>query len=141
MTFSNLFRSGKHSRHLGHFAAIVTLAAADGQINSEEEKILKQLASKLDINEIDYEEVLKNPSGYPLTPSFTAEGRLERLYDLFRVIFADNKIEKEEHFLIEKYAIALGYSASEAEKLIDKSISIFSGKVSFEDYQYLMKKS
>lgn len=140
MTFSNLFRSGRQSRHLGHFAAIVNLAAADGQINQDEEKILKQMAFKLDISEIEYEEILKNPSAYPMTPSFTAEGRLERLYDLFRIIFADAKVQDKERFLIEKYAIALGYTAAEAERLIQRSIEIFSGMLNFEDYQYLIKK-
>lgn len=140
MTFTNLFQSGKHSRNLGHFAAIVNLAAADGQISSGEEIVLKKLASKLDINELEYDQVLKNPSKYPLTPSFTAEGRLERLYDLLRVVFADHRVADQEKILIEKYAIGLGYSPEEAAKLIDRAIEIFSGMLNFEDFQYLIRK-
>jgi len=140
MNFTNLFQSGKHKRNLGHFAAIVKVAAADGKIIHEEEKLLIRLASKLNISEGEYEQILKNPTAYPLTPSFTAEGRLERLHDLFMIIFADHKIDDRERFLIEKYAIGLGYPEKEATRIIDKSIAIFSGNINFEEYKYLINK-
>ena len=49
MSFSDLFGTGEHLRNLGHFAAIVNLAAADGEINKYEEAQLKRFAAKLDI--------------------------------------------------------------------------------------------
>ena len=51
MSFTDLFESGEHSRNLGHFASIVNMAAVDGEINIEEEKMLKRLARKLDVVE------------------------------------------------------------------------------------------
>ena len=50
MSFSGLFGSGEHTRNLGHFAAIVNLAAVDGEINDEEKVVLERLARKLDIH-------------------------------------------------------------------------------------------
>ena len=50
MLFSDLFGSGEHTRNLGHFAAIVNLAAVDGEINDEEKVVLERLARKLDIH-------------------------------------------------------------------------------------------
>ena len=78
MSFSDLFGTGEHSRNLGHFASIVTLASVDGEINPEEEKVLKRLARKLDINEEDYAKIIKNASGFPINPPNTTEKRLER---------------------------------------------------------------
>ena len=67
MSFSDLFGTGEHLRNLGHFAAIVNLAAVDGAINEREEEQLRRFAAKLDIHEEEYSKVLKNPTAFPFT--------------------------------------------------------------------------
>jgi uncharacterized tellurite resistance protein B-like protein len=140
MSFTDLFESGEHSRNLGHFASIVNIAAVDGALNASEEAMLKRFARKLEIHESEYNEILKNPSKYPINPHNAAEKRLERMHDLFEMIFADNEIDDEELHLIEKYAIGLGYTEELAAKLIKRSIDIYSGGLDFEDYRYLLNK-
>ncbi|MGB3775637.1 MAG: TerB family tellurite resistance protein [Leeuwenhoekiella sp.] len=140
MSFNDLFDSGEHRRNLGHFAAIANMATVDGAVGPEEEKLLRRFATKLDIDETEYDEVLENPTKYPINPPNTIEKRLERLHDLFRMIFADHAIDDHERFLIEKYAIGLGFSADTSQKIIKRSIEIFSGGVDFEDYRYLLDK-
>ncbi len=140
MSFTDLFESGEHSRNLGHFASIANIASVDGEINPEEEKMLKRFARKLDIDESEYIEVLKNPNKYPINPPNDSERRLERIHDLFEMIFADHEIDDHERFLIEKYAIGLGYNAEHAQFLIKRSIEIYSGGLDLEDYRYLLNK-
>ncbi len=140
MSFSDLFGTGEHLRNLGHFAAIVNLAAADGEINEHEEAQLRRFADKLDIHEEEYSKVLKNPTAFPIHPNNSVEGRLERLHDLFKIIFADHEIDEEEEEMLRKYAIGLGFSAEVSEGIIKRSIQIFSGQLSFEDYRYLLNK-
>ena len=140
MPFSDLFGSGEHLRNLSHFASIVNLAAVDGEIKPEEEVLLKRFAKKLDIHEHEYEKVLENPSSFPLTHSNRVERRLERLHDLFTIIFADNEIDDEESELIKRYAIGLGFSSAAADGIIKRSVKIFSGHLDFEDYRYLLEK-
>lgn len=140
MSFSDLFGTGEHLRNLGHFAAIVNLAAADGEINQREEEQLKRFAAKLDINEEEYTKVLKNPTAFPIHPNNSVEGRLERLHDLLKIIFADHEIDEEEEEMLRKYAIGLGFSENVAKGIIKRSIQIFSGQINFEDYVYLLNK-
>ena len=140
MSFTDLFDSGEHRRNLGHFAAIANMASVDGEISLEEEKLLKRFAVKLDIEESEYDEVLENPNKFPINPPNNTEKRLERLHDLFRMIYVDHGIDDHERFLIEKYAIGLGFSADVSQKLIKRSIEIFSGGVDFDDYRYLLEK-
>lgn len=140
MAFTDLFESGEHSRNLGHFASIANIASINGEINSEEEKMLKRFARKLDIDEDVYAEVLKNPGRYPINPPNDAERRLDRIHDLFEMIFADNEIDDHERFLIEKYAIGLGYDVKTAQHLIKRSIEIYSGGLDLEDYKYLLNR-
>lgn len=139
MSFSDLFGTGEHLRNLGHFAAIVNLAAADGPINEQEEEQLKRFAMKLDIGEEEYTKVLANPTAFPIQPNNSVEGRLERLYDLFRIIYSDHDIDQEEEDLLRKYAIGLGFSEKIGKDIIKRSRQIFSG-MSFEDYRYLLNR-
>ncbi|UAB82102.1 TerB family tellurite resistance protein [Marixanthomonas sp. SCSIO 43207] len=140
MSFTDLFESGHHSRNLSHFASIANIAAIDGELNEEEEKLLKRFARKLDIDEDEYQMVVKDPSKYPINPPNSADKRLERMHDLFEMIFADHEIDDHERFLIERYAIGLGYSAELAQKLIKRSIEIYDGGLNLEDYRYLLNK-
>lgn len=140
MSFTDLFESGEHSRNLGHFASLASIASLDGTIGAAEEKLLKRFARKLDVEEAAYAEVLKNPGKYPINPPNDAETRLERMHDLFKMIFADHEIDDEEHQLVEKYAIGLGYTEELAKKLIKRSIAIYQGGLDFEDYRYLLNK-
>ncbi|MDO6516482.1 TerB family tellurite resistance protein [Zobellia uliginosa] len=139
MAIADLYTSSEHRRNLAHFAALATLANVDGEISSEEKSMLDRFASKLDITEAEYKEVMKSENKYPIDPPHNSERRLERLYDLFRIIFSDHHIDEEEMFLLKKYAIGLGFSGEQADKVIERSVAIFSGKIEFDDYLYLVK--
>jgi uncharacterized tellurite resistance protein B-like protein len=125
---------------LAHFAALATLAAVDGEISTEEKKLLDSFRDKLDITQTEYDEVMSKENKYPIDPPNSSERRLERLYDLFRIIFSDHAIDDEERLLLKRYAIGLGFSGEQADTVINRSIEIFSGRIDFEDYLYLLKK-
>jgi len=138
MSFADLYTSGEHRRNLAHFAALATLASIDGEISTEEKKMLDRFATKLDITKSEYEEVFKKENKYPIDSTSDSEKRLERLFDLFRIIYSDHEIDDEERVLIKKYAIGLGFTGEKADKVIERSITIFEGKFDFEDYLYLL---
>lgn len=54
------------------------------------------------------------------------------------MIFSDNRIDAKELGLITKYAIGLGYNSKTANDLIQNSIDIYTGGISFDEYKYLM---
>lgn len=138
MSFNDLFDSGKHKKNLGHFASIVTLASADGEINETELKLLQRFARKLDVDDSEFKEILETPDRYPINPPNNKHARLERLYDLFKIIYADSRMDENEEKLIYKYAIGLGFRSEDAETVIKKSIKIFGGKIDIEDYKTLI---
>ncbi len=140
MSFQDLFKSGEQSRNLGHFAAIVKIATVDGVITDKEESLMKRFAKKLSISDDDFKKVFKKPMNYPLSAENSAHDRLERMHDLFEMIYADHDIDDDERALIEKYAIALGYTEAMAQKLIKRSIEIYEGGLDLEDYRYLLNK-
>lgn len=140
MPILDLYEHGEQRKNLAHFATLATLAAADGIITEEEKTILNKFAFKLNITEAEYKEVMKKENKYPIETPHSGEKRLMRLFDFFRMAFADRSIDKDQEKLIEKYAIGLGYSPEDAAEIIKKSFDIFCGNIAFEDYQYLLKK-
>ena len=140
MPILDLYNHSEKRRNLAHFASMATLAAVDGKINAKELNVINSFARKLDISEAEYKEVMKKSNKYPIDPSNSEIQRLERLFDLFKIIFADYEIEKDEMVLLKKYAIGLGFPSEKADRIIGKSIAIFRGKIDFEDYLYFIKK-
>ncbi|MBT3588073.1 MAG: TerB family tellurite resistance protein [Flavobacteriaceae bacterium] len=138
MSFYELFKEGHQTRNKAHFASIASIAMSDGKISEDEQALLQTLAIKLGVDNSDVAKILKDPTQYPIIPSNSAEERLERMHDLFDMIFSDHKIDEKELVLITKYAIGLGYNSVIANELIQNSIDIYTGGVSFDEYQYLI---
>ena len=68
MSFSDLFDSGFKKRNEDHFAAIVRVAMSDGVISDAEKAFLDRLATRLDITDIEYKEILKDYKSHPINP-------------------------------------------------------------------------
>lgn len=140
MPILDLYHHSEHRKNLAHFASLASLAAIDGEVNRDEKRVLDRFAYKLGISEEEYKEVMRKENKYPLDPSNSEEERLERLYDLFRIIFADFDLDDEEMVRLKKYALGLGFPEKKADRIIEKSVAIFRGRIDFDDYLYLLKK-
>ncbi|WP_088340275.1 TerB family tellurite resistance protein [Robiginitalea sediminis] len=140
MPILDLYNHPEKRRNLAHFAALASLAAVDGAINPPEKEVIDRFAAKLDITPQEYKEVMKKENKYPIEAPFEMEKRYERLFDFFGIIFSDHQIDSEEMALVKKYALGLGFSDKKADEVIAKSVAIFTGRIPFEDYLYLIEK-
>jgi uncharacterized tellurite resistance protein B-like protein len=125
---------------MAHFATLASLAAIDGEFNPPEKKLIDRFADKLDITEAEYKEVMNKSNKYPIDPSHSKKERYERLFDLFRIIYADHEFAADELGLVKKYVLGLGFPTDQADTIIEKSIAIFTGRIRFEDYYHFMNK-
>ena len=110
MSFSDLFDSEFKNRNKGHFSAIVRVAIADGDLSKEEKEFLDKLAIRLEISPLEYEEILDNPLKYPINPPYLYAQRLDRLYDLSRMVYADHILGPKQKEILTKFALALGFT-------------------------------
>ena len=140
MPIVDLYEHSDQKHNLAHFATLASLAAVDGEINEKEKAILDKFAFKLNITEEEYKEVMKKENKYPIQTPQSGERRLKRLFEFFQMALADQSFDEDQKNLIERYAVGLGYPPEMAENLVAKSLNIFSGKIAFEDYQYLMDR-
>lgn len=139
MSFSELFDSEFKQRNKGHFSAIVRVALADGKSTPEEKAFLDKLANNLEITAAEYEEILANPLHYPINPPYLYIDRLERLYDLGRMVHIDHHLGDEQEQLLEKLGIALGFTPSNVGYIVNKALSLIDKKVDLDTFVYEMK--
>lgn len=122
MSISDLFDSGFQKRNQDHFAAIVKVAMTDEVITDEEKDFLDRLARRLDISDNDYKEILKDYNRHPINPPTSYDRRLERLYDLAKMVYADHTKGEGQVALLEKLSIGLGFRSENAKYVVDKAL-------------------
>lgn len=133
MSYYDIYDSGFTERNKGHFAAIVRVALADGDFNEEEMHFINELKEKLDISEEDYKKILANPNNYPVNPPYLETQRIERLYDLSRMVFVNHMLGPKQKDILRKFTSALGFS-TDISKLTDKALSLLVLEVDSETF-------
>jgi len=139
MSISDLFNSGFTTRNQDHFASIVRIAFSDNFISQEEKDFLERLAHNLDISKETYLRIVKEYRSHPINPPISQEARIERLYDLARMVYADHIKDIYEVSLLNKIVIGLGFQTQMASKVVNTSLKLVSKKVDFDTFKKEMK--
>ena len=134
MSISDLFDSGFRRRNQDHFAAIVRVAMEDDVITDAEKKFLDRLAINLDISQEEYKAILKDYKSHPINPPISFNYRIERLYDLARMVHVDDIDRDDEIKLLTKIAVALGFSTVNVGYIVDKALRLVKEKVDLEGF-------
>ena len=138
MSIADLFTSEFNHINRGHFSALVRVAYT-GKISQEEKSFLDKLALKLEITEQDYKEILKDPNKYPINPPYLYTERLERLYDLARMVHHDHVLGDKQEILLKKIGLALGFTPGNVNYIVDKALLLVDKKVDIDTFIYEMK--
>ncbi|MFP9118935.1 TerB family tellurite resistance protein [Flavobacterium sp. RNTU_13] len=139
MSFSDLFDTGFKQRNQGHFASIVRVAMENGHLSAEERAFIDKLAKKLEITEDEYKEILANPYKYPVNPPHLYVQRLERLYDLSRMVYADHILGPKQKEILTRFSLALGFTPGNVKYIVDKALSLLVMGVDSETFVYEMQ--
>ncbi|WP_375237831.1 TerB family tellurite resistance protein [Aurantibacter sp.] len=139
MSFSDLFDSGFKKRNEDHFASIVRVAMSDGMISESEKTFLDRLARNLDISEANYAIILKDYKTHPVNPPSTYDRRLERLFDLARMVWVDHINHDEKMIILERLCVGLGFKSTNAKYIADKSIELVKQGVDVDDFSEEIK--
>lgn len=134
MSISDLFDSGFQKRNQDHFAAIVKVAMSDGVITEDEKAFLDRLGRKLSISESDYKEILKDYASHPVNPPSSYDRRLERLYDLARMVYADYELGERQTPLLERLSVGLGFSPANVSYVVDKALKLVNAGVDEDNF-------
>ncbi len=86
----------------GHFLRLFQMAMTDGDFSPEEWKMLYLFAEERGITQQELDRILLSTTGNIAIPE-TIELRIEYLYDLSRMIWADGKVTEDEKRTLSKY--------------------------------------
>ncbi len=139
MAISDLFDSEFRKRNKDHFASIVRMALSDDVITKAEQKFLDRLADKLNISEDDYKKILKDYESHPINAPVSYDERLERLYDLAQMVWADKIRRKDEVKLLRKFCVALGFHAINVKYITKKALELVKQGVELDQFIYGIK--
>lgn len=139
MSISDLFDSGFKERNQGHFASIVRVAMENGHLSEEERLFIDKLAKRLEISAEEYKEILANPYKYPINPPHLYVQRLERLYDLSRMVYADHILGPKQKEILTRFALALGFTPGNVHYIVDKALSLLVLNVDSDTFVYEMQ--
>ncbi|MGQ7946223.1 TerB family tellurite resistance protein [Flavobacterium sp. WC2509] len=139
MPFSDLFNSENIQKNRGHFSAIVRIAHADGNITEREQNFLDKLAVALQISKEEYEEILANPNKHEINAPYLYVDRLEALYKLARIVHRDHQLGDLQEHLMVKFGLALGFTPSNVNYIVDKALKLVDLEVDEETFLYEMK--
>lgn len=126
MSISDLYDNEFRKRNKDHFGAFVRVAMSDGVISEEEKEFLNRLADRLNISEHDYKRIMKDYESHPVNPPVSYDHRLERLFDLARMVAADKIHQEEEKKILRKFCVALGFHAINVKYITDKALELVS---------------
>lgn len=140
MSISDLFDSGFKQRNEDHFAAIVRVAMDNGYISDDEKAFLDRLARNLDISELDYKIILKDYKSHPINPPTSYDRRLERLYDLARMVAVDHMNHDSKMVMLRKIGVGLGFRSENVKYIVDKALTVVSNGVDLDTFIEEMKE-
>lgn len=139
MSISDIFDNEFRKRNKDHFAAIVRVAMSDDIITEEEHKFLLRLANNLNISEVDYKKIMKDYESHPINPPVSYDQRLERLYDLSRMVMIDHIRSVQEVKLLRKFCVALGFHAVNVKYITEKALELVRQDCDLDEFIYGIK--
>lgn len=138
MSFSDLFSTSFSSRNRGHFSAIVRVALADGKLAPVEKEFLDKLARRLDVSQEEYAEILADPLKYPINPPYLYSQRLDRLYDLARMVYVDRDLGENQVNMLKKFCVALGFTPGNVNYIVAKAFDLLKENVDLDTFIFEM---
>jgi len=139
MSISDIYDNEFRKRNKDHFAAIVRLALIDDVITEDEQKFLNRLADNLNISKEDYKKIMKDYASHPINPPISYDHRLERLYDLARMVMADKIRSKNQVKLLRKFCVGLGFHAVNVKYIAKKALDLVKRGDDLDDFIYGIK--
>lgn len=126
----------KRSEYYDAFTGIMKITLRDGQVSQEEKTFLKDLASKLNISDDEYEDICQNYMSHTIAAPYTYNVRLENFYKVTEVIYSNKKVsEKNKTLWLERMGVAMGFNPSNIEYIVAKSLDLLKEGATIDSYK------
>lgn len=135
MGISDFYMSVGLKRNISHFANMVKIAKSDGAIAEEEMELLKNIAIKYNISEEQFKEILNDPEKFPTIAHLECEERIERLYDLIKMVEADHQTIDREVTVLRRIVTGLAFPVKNVDAIVDQAIKMDVEKCNLDQFK------
>lgn len=101
-------------------------------MHEEERAFLDKLAIRLEISAAEYEEILENPTKYPINPPYLNAKRIERLYDLARMVNVDHQLGDNQELMLHKLCLGLGFTTENVHNVVTRALELADQKADLD---------
>jgi len=101
-----------------HFLRLYQIAFSDDEFDILELQMLYKFAEERGISKEQLNNILLNPSHNSSIPE-SKEKRIEYLYDLALMVWADNKVTDDEYIALKKYCRKFGFVDENITEIVD----------------------
>ncbi len=102
-----------------HIQNLLALAKVDGHVHDKEEKLLFRIGKRYGLKERQVREIIRNKEKYKVIIPDNHYDKMNVLYDLLLMIFADQVVDKHEIDFFEDAVKTFGMKKEMAKWLID----------------------
>jgi uncharacterized tellurite resistance protein B-like protein len=124
------------------FLGLYQMVLADAEVHPHELELLYQIGKeKCGMSEEEIQQSIFSPNTFVSLESLSNEERIEYLYDLARIAWADGKIEDSERETLQKTSKRLGFAEENAVEISEFLLEQAKDKKSFEEVLQIIKNS
>jgi uncharacterized tellurite resistance protein B-like protein len=114
----DLFKMGKATAK-SHMRNLIEIAAADGGLGIEEQRLLNYAAQRNSISSSELQEMQRSVADIRFQVPGSDREKFNQLYDLVHMMSVDKNIHVEEQRLCEIFAIKFGFRKEIVREMID----------------------
>lgn len=102
-----------------HFLRLYQMAICDDDFSALELKMLYKCAEERGISSKNLDEILLNPINFKSLVPQTIEEKIDYLYDLTVMIWADGMVSPNEYSAMEKYVLMFGFLEENVKAIVN----------------------
>jgi len=142
MSILEAYEKGGFRNEISVLATLVKLSLSDGVLDESEMKVIKRVADDYGFNDpFELQEIIENHEKYNIEPAYNYDERIEQLYRLMQVIYADNHLDKAELKIVKNSIVALGFPAKNADIIFETAVGQIADDADLEDFTKAIKKA
>ncbi len=141
MGIIDAYENAEFRNRISVLATLIKLSLADGVLDENEMKIIAKVARQyglLDPDDLQF--IIKNYEKYSLEPTYNYEERIEQLYHLTKIIYADGKIDKNELRILKNAIIALGFPPKNVDIIYETAVGLIVDEADLDTFTTAIKK-
>lgn len=103
-----------------HIKNLLALAKADGFVHEKEEKMLYKIGKRYGLKDRQIKELIESDEKFEVNTPDNHNDKMNVLYDLMLMVYADGVVEKKEIAFCEQVAKQFGYKKAIVKWMLDE---------------------